>query len=327
MMHFLKLSRFALLIAVCWLSACSDNLVEEASLPEVETTTLVSLTDDVSLENNYLKFASPEAFESFLGEENEDKKVELINRIKEVSFTSWQENFLASEEQLAPNGRTEAEDILIEDEYISSLMNEDGVLQIGQYLFKINVNQELVFALNESDKNHYDELVAENDKNEKIMVFTTSDDVLPMLAEGSTGTVENAREAGLTCKQSQARAASRGDDVYYGAGNDYRLNCVTRYVKLGVYFKLMAKTRNQFRMFGIWVEQVGNLEISTDAGWKPRCRSTSYKNDIVREPVRSSIKRVVYEKIKGLNKYYYRAQYSNTAAGVTSTVFEIRDNW
>ena len=324
-MHFLNLSRFALLIAVCWLSACSDNLVEEANLPEVETTTLVSLTDDVSLENNYLKFASPEAFESFLGEENEDKKVELINRIKEASFTSWQENFLASEERLAPNGRTEAEDILIEDEYISSLMNEDGVLQIGQYLFKINVNQELVFALNEFDKDHYQDLVAENDKNKKIMVFTTSDDVLPMLAEGSTGTVENAREAGLTCKQSQAKAKHTDDFIYYGDGS-YRMDCVVRYVKLGVYFKLMAKVRNQYQL-GLWFSQVGNLYIDTDAGWKPRCRSTAYRYDRVGGSAITSVKRVVYEKIKGLNKYYFKATFLNFSAGVISPPMEIRDNW
>ena len=215
----------------------------------------------------------------------------------------------------------------MEDEYISSLINEDSVLQIGQYLFKIDVNKELVFALDEKDEEHYQDLVAENDDNERIMVFTTSDDVLPMLAEGATGAVENARQAGLTCEQSQARAESRSDDVYYGAGNDYRLNCVVRYVKLNVYFKLMAKTRNQFKMFGVWVEQIGNLTIATDAGWKPRCRSTGYRNDIVSETARSSIKRVVYEKVKGLNKYYYRAQFSNNVAGATSVVFEIRDNW
>lgn len=159
------------------------------------------------------------------------------------------------------------------------------------------------------------------------MVFTTSDDVLPLLAEGSTGTVENAREAGLTCKQDQARAKHTDDFIYYGDGS-YRIDCVIRYVKLGVYFKLMAKIRNQHKL-GVWFSQEGNLYIDTDAGFKPRCRSTEYRNDRVGGTRRTEEKRVVYEKIKGLNKYFYQAIFRNTAPSpqVVSPIMEIRDSW
>lgn len=323
MTQYLKLSRFAALAFAMLAYACSDDFSEEAGLPDEKASATRLLTDDVSLENGYLKFASAEAFESFLGEENDTRKSTLLKQVEEASFTSWRENFLAHEEQLAPNGRTEAEDILLEDEYISSLMNEDRVLQIGQYLFKINVNEELVFVLNEQDKEHYDDLVKENDENEKIMVFTTNDDVLPLLAEGSNGTVENAREAGLFCKDGKADPRRTGYQyTYYGANRDYRMIASVRYVAIGVYFKLMAKVRNQSKFTGIWIAQEGHMYVHTDAGYKQRCRSTEYKKDTKGE-VDNAAKRVVYEKVKALNKYYYRAQFSNSN-GAQTRIYEIR---
>ncbi|MFP4293536.1 MAG: hypothetical protein ACLFQ0_18030 [Cyclobacteriaceae bacterium] len=245
--------------------------------------------------------------------------------MEETNFTSWRENSL-KKRSFSSNERTEAEDILIEDEYISSLMNQDGILQIGEYLFKINVNQELVYALHESNKRHYNDLVGENEESKKIMIFSTNDDVLPLLSEGSTGTIKNARETGLTCKQSQAAAENESYDFYFGQGDGYRIRTVVRYVKLGVYFKLMAKMRNQMKAGPIWVTQESVLRIYTDAGWKPRCRSTSYRNDET-SAIDHSHKRVVYEKIKGLNKYYYKAQFNNATAGIITDVIEIRDNW
>ena len=281
----LKLSRLAWLAFAMLAYACSDDLSEEATLPTVDAPASQLLVNDVSLEKGYLKFASVEAFENFLGEENDERKSELLTRVKDANFTSWRENFLEHEDELAPNGRTEAEDILVEDEYISSLMNEDGILQIGKYLFKINVAQELVLALDEADQKHYDDLVAENTNDEKIMVFSTNDDVLPLLAEGSTGTVENGREMGLTCKQKQAAAQLRKITAYYGADNGYRLISRVEYVKLGVYFKLVASAKNQAKFGFTWLAQQESLAIETDAGYKPRCRSTRYKSDVYLLPL------------------------------------------
>lgn len=248
----------------------------------------------------------------------------MLEQIQEAPFTSWKTYFAEREATLATNGRTEAEDVLMEDDYLASLMNEDGIIQIGKYLFKIDVNQELVFALNEANKAAYADLVATNTKNEDIMIFSTNDEVLILLEEGSTGTFENGREAGLTCKQSQARHKWTAPVLHYGDG--YRMVCRIEYLKFGVYFKLEARLWNQVQNLGLWWAQQGNLQISTNCGYQARCRSAEYVNDVKGE-IDNSMKRVVYEKIKGLNKYYYSAQYSNVAAGVTSTVIEIRDNW
>lgn len=314
----------AMLFISIFFYSCSEEISENAVIdkPGSRTEGVTSLADHVFLENGYVRFASTEDFESFLGEENMEKKNLLLNRVQEAPFTSWRKYFLENEQTLAPNGRTDADDELLEDEYLASLMNEDGILQIGKYLFKIDINQALVFALAEENKSSYQDLVAANGGNEDIMIFSTTDEVLTSLEEGSTGTIENGRIQGLFCKESKADSRNDPENVYYG--DDYRMVCAVDYFAAGVYFKLRAKVNNQIKNVGVWMAQQGNLRIEYFADYKPRCKDWVTKQGNHYE-IDNSTKRVPYESTKALHKYTYRARFYNQAsANAVSSVLEIR---
>ncbi len=77
------------------------------------------------------------------------------------------------------------------------------------------------------------------------MKFSTNDEVLTLLEEGSTGTMTNGRVQGLFCKESKAEGRNDPEEVYYG--DDYRMVCNVDYFAVGVYFKLQAKVKNQIK--------------------------------------------------------------------------------
>lgn len=56
--------------------ACSSESTDEVSIDQLapKADQAISLSDQVFLENGYVRFTSTEAFESYLGEENKDER-------------------------------------------------------------------------------------------------------------------------------------------------------------------------------------------------------------------------------------------------------------
>ena len=67
---------------------------------------------------------------------------------------------------------------LIDDDYFADIVNKDRIVQIGNFIFKINIQSKSVYVLPAKDVANYNDLITENIKNKAIRVFSTEDDVL-----------------------------------------------------------------------------------------------------------------------------------------------------
>jgi hypothetical protein len=73
----------------------------------------------------------------------------------------------------------------INDNLLNEVLNKDMIVQIGNYLYRLNKEKEKVFVLSSTYKEtDYNDLVSENTSNKKITVYSTEEDVLEMVEAG-----------------------------------------------------------------------------------------------------------------------------------------------
>lgn len=71
---------------------------------------------------------------------------------------------------------------------MAAVLNKNFLIQIGNYVYKVNKPEEKVFALHTNRIDLLNELVEENTKNINILCFSVEDDVFDLLNEYSEGT-------------------------------------------------------------------------------------------------------------------------------------------
>ncbi len=92
---------------------------------------------------------------------------------------------LASVRAQAPNAKTDANDKKAPEE-LTRLLNKDGVMQVGNWVIKLNFEDKLVRVIaNDQKKKLYTKLINEQ-KDKDIYVFSFEDEVFGLLNEGIT---------------------------------------------------------------------------------------------------------------------------------------------
>lgn len=207
--------------------------------------------------------------------------------------------------QDAEQARVASEDIDPND-FLSTILNEDGIVEIGENIFLVDTAEQVVLVLPSVYQDQVDDLVNRNLANTNITLFSTSDDVLDLLEEGSTGTMN--RSAGLFCKEDGAdRGYDPGNDTS-PYGSDIRQQNKIVYQKAGIYFSLQSKTKVQFRGWtGIWTGQSATDQIIRYyAAYKPKCRSVVVKQgDLLDDGNDNELNYRPYESTRGLHEYEF----------------------
>ena len=166
-----------------------------------------------------------------------------------------------------------------------------------------------------SNQEQYDDLVNDNYDNENIMLFSTEDEVLTMLAEGYKGTY-NAKRMGC-----DDPVAKRNKDTGYPSNKKRRrLKAKVVYQQAGIYFTLLAKGKTQRKRFGIWFRHYdGWVRLNYDYGFDIRCDDSEYNffNPTINSSQGKASVRP-YEGIKRLSSYFLKAEIvsSNGSTGL-----------
>lgn len=150
-------------------------------------------------------------------------------------------------------------------------MNPDGVVEIGENIIRINLVKEKVYVLNKKHIGSYNDLLAENVSNKKILVFSTDQEVLTELKQ-----VQNGRTDLLCFKESGAS----GNDGPYIRTIDcggFRGAGFIKYQKYGVYFSLVVEmTQEMYTISSGFVEggrpAFNWLEFEYSGSYKPKCK-------------------------------------------------------
>ncbi len=209
----------------------------------------------------------------------------------------------------------------IYDDYgvLSEILNEDKVVKIGKYLIKVDLHSEQVMVLEDIHQHEYDDLVSNNPDNNNIMVFSTDDEVLELLENGSTGTI-NARIS--SCDAPRADRDRRPG--YPRRGRRWRLDAKVAYQKAGIYFSLVAKGKTQKRRFRTWWRDYGgSCTIYYNCRFEVRC-GWAYNRSASASGLRGKAIFRPYEGSKGLAYYALHGQF-RSSHGNTDLI--ISDNY
>lgn len=226
-----------------------------------------------------------------------------------------------------PNART-MQKAGIEDDYLASMLSPEGIVQIGEWIFKLDIPNEKVYALNEKDQNLIGELKKDTPAHDKIQIFSTDDDVLDLLKSGEKGSP--AGRVALFCRESGADRHK--DDAIIEYGDGYQLDCKIVYQKAGIYFSLQGKVKNQARLIGgvlLDCFEGHTMAIEHYVKWKPKCRSEEEPGAAIKfsDGNECVLNHRPYESTRGLNKYIYQAVFINYPAGVRTRLFQIIDGY
>ncbi len=228
-----------------------------------------------------------------------------------------------------PNARTlgtkEAE-VVETNEFLSTILNKDGMITIGDYFFKIDLEDEKVYVLPVSLKDWLGDLQNINLSNEDILVFSTDDDVLDLLAEGSKGSA-NSRTM-LFCNDRSARGDMEKEKFHeYSdpvAQVDYQAKIKHGYQKAGVYFSLMTQLKHMDRFqsaSNLTPWSFSNTEIYLEYyyKYKQRCRSGDHwDRNSKYEAWDNKLIRRHYESTRGLAKIWIESRYEFLERNITT---------
>jgi hypothetical protein len=250
------------------------------------------VSDQVAVVNDHLKFNDLSYYEKVVEDQDLNLKEQLNEQISGtqnfISLRRFYEDKNARQQYLSKSGRQYAKENPVEDDFLASILNPDGVVQIGEWIFKVNLEKEVVLALNQKHAALYQDLVEENIDREQIYVYNTHDDVLTLIKEGIYGTVnKNAKMDWWWCDNYAVRKKDHyDDDVYTTTYNPssgttktriYRAHAKHVYQKAGIYFSLVTKLKymkfDEGQLF--WDQSYTNIFLQYSYSWKKRCGSSS----------------------------------------------------
>jgi hypothetical protein len=149
--------------------------------------------------------------------------IEELASIGDDNFAEW-ENDLSFCSMRSCHTLDELEEIGIFDPLFACLINSDGIIQIENYIYKVDPLNNKVFAVKHSDFDINNNFIS----SKNICIFSTEDNVLDIM-EGNES--QNAQ------KTDYCRSKLMGPfDLIMGQA-DYSI----RYVKLGLYYSLNAQ--------------------------------------------------------------------------------------
>ena len=171
---------------------------------------------NISSDKKMLIFKTVEDYERIVNNPSEEILTDFSSKVSKMDHTTILEKSSSNE---------------LNDEFLSKILNKDYVVQIGEYLYKVNKPAEKVFVLPASCLSEYNDLVTENKLNKNLLEFTTDQDVIAL--------VESGKSKSLFCKEDGVGGEDKEtstccidnlcDDSFKG---------VAHYNKFGIYFSL-----------------------------------------------------------------------------------------
>lgn len=223
---------------------------------------------NLNSDGDKLIFATSDDFDRFISPVVEQYdgtvKVQKLNdsqkSSRDLKTELSSENYISYSEYIKVNDL----DNLIEDEILSKVLNKDQIVQIGNFIYRLNKADEKVFVLPVAFSSQYADLVSENTKNPNILVYSTEESVISMVENGESS------EKGIFCK---ARSAAFKSVVTPSVtiNNWASMNAVSRYKKYGLMHKLEAD------LFVYDYDANSNLDIYVsyeNCSYKKRCGSS-----------------------------------------------------
>jgi hypothetical protein len=253
---------------------------------------------NVSLKGDRLAFASIADYKRAVDEPSEKTKKRFLGTVAALKgFTS----FGQKQDSLLARQTTPGNTLLIQDEYFAAILNTDLVVQIGDYIFRVNPSSERVYALPVANKKEYADLIAENTRNPNIRTFSTNDDVLDVIKGGGKG------PEALSCHETGIGSYHREAQVGNSQTGLQKAN--VDFARYGIYFTLFAWLAPANSSFPSTFEFTGGIAANQGyVYYHVRCGNTaSYAISLIPsvDTNKQQQKYQSYQGSKTLNEVYF----------------------
>lgn len=248
--------------------SCKKDMTTAPSANIQKEVPTINASINFNSDGNKLIFATSDDFDRFIAadvaepdevfEVKELDDTEITGRDIKAELSS--ENYVSYAEHIEKNNLNN----LIEDEMLSVILNKDQIVQIGDFLYKLNKADEKVFVLSARFSTEYADLVSENTKNPNILVYSTAESVIGMVESGELS------EKGIFC--SAPSASHKGTTTpFVTINNTASMNATSQYAKYGIMHKLEADLLvydyNSYSNLSIYVSY-------ENCSYKKRCGSS-----------------------------------------------------
>jgi hypothetical protein len=219
----------------------------------------------------------------------------------------------------------------IDNDFFGEILNPDGVVQIGDFILKINAITGQCYVLEAANIFSFADLISENTGNEAITEYSNDDDVLDILF----GEEEEQQRTGIAyrlfCNEGGANDKKDNANEYYSIYGSYqqiKLECKVVYQKAAIYFALVSKMEYMSSNGLWWTTNNFTYDAMTayyQYKWKPKCKSEHIQSatSYVSPGDRTTYSVKPYENTKGLNKYDFQFQWGVTGDEATNHTYKL----
>lgn len=293
----ISLSVFSFL-ALVGIVSCKKETVDKST----KTSSLKIQNEDITTDGALLIFKNSSVYEEFISNPDSEETISQLASIQEMSFVSYSEKLNSSDNTVNE----------IDEPFLEQILNEDKAIQIGDYIYKLNLGIEKAFVLPVAFKDEYYDLVSENTTNKHISKYSSNESVIELVENGVAG------EKGL-CLQSYAPTRNEvvTGSINLGFAKDLVFDCRIKYTAAAVFFNLKA-TANSFIQGLSWSDLNNDypqyytnnsgiyMRIEGRRRYKERCSNeTSFYNWNVEGVTNNNTMQTLnsYQGSKGLNKF------------------------
>lgn len=197
----------------------------ETSQSNTITENLLAKELNLTLENNRLIFKTKADYQKIVDNPTKEVSDKLTQAINNYS------DFKSYADYKSENNISNAVD-LFNAPYFEAMLNTDKIIQIGDYMYRINPKKEQVYVLASKFNSEYLDLVNENVANTNIKVYSTEDNVLELVENNSAskGTALFCNEGGI------GGQADSETFTHSGLGR----TAAVEFNKFGIYYSLFA---------------------------------------------------------------------------------------
>jgi hypothetical protein len=209
---------------------------------------------------NALKFSTTQAFEQFVDSKS------LANLQNIDGFTTYQplkttfaaeplppaelsqnlpdDDYDISKDAVPVNGKNDYSVIPL----LSDILNTDKVVIIGNWIVKLELENDRALILNKINSSQYNDLISGNTNNPNVLSFSTEDDGIEILNQLDNGV--SMASLRLWCSDRYAQGSSNTVVAYNG--NRKRLHMEVFYRPAFFIFTLKGNAKAQKRFLRIW---------------------------------------------------------------------------
>lgn len=191
---------------------------------------------NASKDGKTLVFESIESFEKTINDLTEKKIENLTSSISKNGYN----NYFSIPHSAVKNDNDSIQEM---DEVLGQLLNEDGVIQIENHIYKVDLEKESVYVITvENKETNYLDLINGNTSNKNVTSYSINQDVLHLVNGEPEQKCGGVGGGSYSCYPN----VSQGQIVAtLGDGSVWRLNPGVKFFKAGIYFRLSS-------LYDIW---------------------------------------------------------------------------